>query len=304
LRMGGIGAENLDHDRIPVALSITPTGGNLHPLLYDKASNYAFHLYFVHQSNLAKKEEAKKGAAGGHAAPTKSLPAPPPGKGPAPAPAAVPTSEKQAVSSEVGFRIGGVRVKVKRRPHAPVDPAAAVAPAAASKPLVEEFNAIVPSLKEMATGLMAKFTSHQAEVDKGVDYAKKSYDYLDIHWAVELGDAEFQLLESDGNSRGQFRVGSSSKEKISKAFTSVEDELVACKMALAQADQDREELANALADAKHEVKNSQAAAKKDQGVLEQILIETKLKLAEAESDLMSARSTKASPATGPKSAKK
>ena len=60
--------------------------------------------------------------------------------------------------------------------------------------------------------------------------AKKSYEYLDIHWAVELGDAEFQLLEAEGAPRGQFRVGSSSKEKISKAFASLEDELVACKM--------------------------------------------------------------------------
>ena len=91
-------------------------GGNAHPQLYDKASNYAFHWYFLHQSNLSKKEEAKKGA---HTAPTKSLPAPPPGKGaPAPATAVVPAAaEKQNVSSEIGFRIGGVRVKVKRRPQ-------------------------------------------------------------------------------------------------------------------------------------------------------------------------------------------
>ena len=69
---------------------------------------------------------------------------------------------------------------------------------------------------------------------------------------------------------------------------------------MAQADQDREALANALSDAKLEAKKATDAAKKDQGVLEVILIETKLKLAEAESELMSARAPKgASPATAP-----
>lgn len=62
--------------------------------------------------------------------------------------------------------------------------------------------------------------------------------------------------------------------------------------ALAQADQDREALANALADAKQEVKLARDAAQKDQGVLEQILIDTKLKLAEAESELMGVRAMK------------
>lgn len=62
--------------------------------------------------------------------------------------------------------------------------------------------------------------------------------------------------------------------------------------ALAQADQDREALANALADAKMEVNKTKEASKKDQGMLEQILIDTKLKLAEAESELMSQRAPK------------
>jgi len=181
--------------------------------------------------------------------------------------------------------------------------------APAPAPVVEEgskppsststtIETLLPTLREHATKLMAKFTEHKADVDKGVDMAKKGFNYLDIHWRVELGDAEFVLLEEGGEARGTFKMASVNHGLASKNVSNIEDELVAVKMALAQADQDRMDLTNRLDAAKEEVTKAKqagdhalAAARNDQGVLEQILITTKLKLAEAESELMSAKQT-------------
>jgi len=130
-------------------------------------------------------------------------------------------------------------------------------------------------------------------ISKQVDFGKQALDYLNVHWRVEFGDSEVYFYDSPVAERPRvvMKLSSGNREELSKSFQSLEEQLVAAKVKLVTAEVDNQEIKNrmlALVDnhtkQKLKYEDDLAESKKHQAQLEQILINAKLALAEAQAE--------------------
>jgi len=156
-----------------------------------------------------------------------------------------------------------------------------------------DVGAVLPNLAEQAKKLMAHMVESKDHISKHVDFGKQALDYLNVHWRVEFGDSEIYFFDSPDAERPRvvMKLSSGNRDELSKSFENLEEQLVAAKVKLVTAEVDNQEIKNrmlALVDnhtkQKLKYEDDFAESKKHQAQLEQILINAKLALAEAQAE--------------------
>jgi len=156
-----------------------------------------------------------------------------------------------------------------------------------------DVGAVLPNIIEQVKKLMSNLVESKDNISKGVDIGRQALDYLNIHWRVEFGDSEIYFYDNKDieHPRGVMKLSSGDRDVLSKAFQSLEEQLVGAKVKLVTAEVDNQELNSrmlALVDnhTKQKLKYEEelTQSKKNQAQLEQILITTKLSLAEAQAE--------------------
>jgi len=136
-------------------------------------------------------------------------------------------------------------------------------------------------------------------VEKGVEMAEKALEYLDLSWEFEIADCEVQLLDADWSEDkrvvrkpfGTIKVSTFNRRQLTSRFASLETELIDTKMSLAQSEAELDEMRNDVKELKDKLRQSTSKSqgaevkiRNEMANVEQLLIETKLKLAELQSE--------------------
>jgi len=175
-----------------------------------------------------------------------------------------------------------------------------------------ELEAAIPDLKRIGqkiTDTLVGLKQDQQRVDKleadvdkmkqrmgkGVDFAERALDFLDLSWSFNLSDCQLVLLENDWTPEngkkpfGSISISSFNKEELSKRFEDLNQELIATKLRLAQSDMGMDNIAiakkaqdTAVLAMKKQLDEERARHKEELEGIEQQLIMAKMSLAEAQ----------------------
>jgi hypothetical protein len=180
MRMGSLQSDSLDHPKSPLIFSLLPTNIGLHPVLYDKARTHNFQFYVVRNSPVAGKLDA----ASKDVQRAKPLPPPPGGAAKAPTPRDIQLHSK---GSEISIKMQGLRVVLKKKPHAPVatlpvaaggaaDPAVPVDWNAKASSHMADLQAMIPAAQERIKKIVALFAAHEGDLKDVKDAAAKGVE--------------------------------------------------------------------------------------------------------------------------------
>lgn len=135
-------------------------------------------------------------------------------------------------------------------------------------------------------------------MNKGVDIAGKTLDFLDLSWSFNVSDCELVLLENDWTPDcgkkpfGCIKVASFNQEQLSKRFTDLSNELATAKTQLALSESGVDEFTAEkraqqmeLDKLKKELDAQKKKAKSELEALEQELINAKMSLVQAQVEI-------------------
>jgi len=147
----------------------------------------------------------------------------------------------------------------------------------------------LPNQEEIKDDAVDKF-------QEGIAIAEKTLDFLGLHWSLQVADCEFGLYEAAEklNSKpfGSVKIASFTRDAVTAQFKTLNDQLIQTKMKLAEsvcflgeAEFSKKDLQDEANKLEKIVQDEAAKAKAELEELEKQLIETKLSLVLAQSEI-------------------
>eukprot|EP01095_Lingulamoeba_sp_RSL-Kostka_P004767 TRINITY_DN15988_c0_g1_i1.p1 TRINITY_DN15988_c0_g1~~TRINITY_DN15988_c0_g1_i1.p1 ORF type:complete len:208 (-),score=83.22 TRINITY_DN15988_c0_g1_i1:103-696(-) len=151
--------------------------------------------------------------------------------------------------------------------------------------------------EEKQVKIKEKVKNAKDNLKKTVSIGEKVLDYLDLSWEFEIADCEIVILDpnwdpnSDRKPFGKINISNFNRQALSSRFENLEKQLIDTKLTLAEKNSHVDKLNDELKDFKDVITqiskkhaNQKQKFNEDMDNIQRLLIETKMKLAEAQAE--------------------